>query len=300
MENSRITSTIGRKSRRPPRPEDTGRHEDGARPRLTGTLMGRIGAQEVVQPARSLLEVAAAISGEDGVGESSVIEKLNAETLRGLVEKYNGFGPVLSGQIPELQDGSYHLRPVARMHNKYRSDLHGNIPPRNGFSNAWETGANIGELIKTRPHERFKFYLSLDLSSEQKTARANEFLSALHAKAASEELSMLTKSEDHTYDSCNIYTWDPVEMAQGISELYKEFPDIWLDTEHPLQGSLRGVDEKHIGFVQEPIGGFGAGSHSARMGQLGKSLDQGIPYQEACVQAGVLAEAPWLISDPVG
>lgn len=279
------------------RPQDVAPHVGGSAlaGATDGTLRGTLLKAEGERTSVTALDVSSLISGEEGMGLRHVTDQLTTPGLQELVARRGGYRPVLSGQIPELS-GAFHLRPAARRKNPYRSDIHGQIPAANGFSNAWETGADIGKLVEKNPQDRFKFYLSLDLSTPEKTARANVFFERVHAAAAERQLSMLTKSEDHTFDSCNIYTWSPVEMAEIISEQYTDFQDIWLDTEHPLQGRLQTVDPKHIGYVQEPIGGSGAGSHSARMGVLGDYLDGGSTYEQACAGAGVLPEAPWLIA----
>jgi|GEM_PF-6507141 len=198
--------------------------------------------------------------------------------------------------------GSYHLKPLALKDNPYQTATHGRIPSKNGFSRAWETGANVGDLVENRPFDRYKFYLSLDLSTPQKQAQAQEFIKEVHALAREQKLSMLTKTEDHNYDSCNIYTWSPDEFSGILQQVYKKYPDIWLSVEHPLQGAIDAVDPKHIGYVQEPIVGL-KGSHSARMVALGRFIDandgrlSSDVWQQACKEAGVRPDAPWLI-DP--
>lgn len=114
---------------------------------------------------------------------------------------------------------------------------------------------------------------------------------------------MLVKVEDHNYDSCNIYTWQPEQMAKILESLHSKYPDIWQSVEHPLQGKVADVDPKHIGYVQEPIGGINGNSHSSRMHQLGELIDKNgggvdtATWERACAVAGVRADAPWLISD---
>lgn len=225
-----------------------------------------------------------------------VKERLNSASIRALYDKYGSFKTILGGSIPEfIQKNTVDLA-AARKGRGYDSATHGKIPYRNGMSKAWETGVDVGKLVETRPNDRFKFYLSLDTSTPQKQARAIEFLQKVHESAAEQGLSMLTKTEDHTYDNCDLYTWEPEQMATTLSGLYQEYPDIWLDTEHPLQGDIYGVDPMHIGFVQEPIGGVKGNSHSTRMGKLGEALDAGASFEDACASASVMPEAPWLVA----
>jgi hypothetical protein len=247
----------------------------------------------------SLLEV-----GSEAVVESpeQLLAKLATSTLVESARKI-GFKAAFGGLLQGSEDNK--LTPRALASHRYRADNHEGkrIPGRNGFSKAWETGSEVADLIAERPFDRHKFYLSLDLSTPEKNERAQAFIEEVYLKAAEQKLSMLTKKQDHDYDSCDLYTWEPEEFAGILAELYPSYPDIWLTTEHPLQGTVDTIDPKHIGFVQEPIGGFGNGSHSARMIELGKFIDEHSgsmdpdTWKQACEEAGVRPDAPWLI-DP--
>jgi hypothetical protein len=224
--------------------------------------------------------------------------KLDTPGITALWNKYMSFGLVLGGNISELSGGTDIVNfPKARAGRHYDTEKHGRISYRKGMAQAWETGANIDQLITEVPNDRYKFYLSLDTADPAKSDQIVKFLQAVHDRAREKGAAMLTKTEDHTYDSVDLYTWSPVEMADILGELYNEYPTIWNSTEHPLQGEISGIDPSHIGFVQEPIGGTSGDSHSTRMAKLGTALDNGVSFEEACKGASVLPEAPWLI-DP--
>lgn len=298
-----IHSTVGRRGDEPDVPEGhinmgRGKQEEPGPEATAPEIRVNMGRVERDQTESLTVEKRAEVE--------RVLSRLGETDLGALVEKYGGYEKVLGGSIPETMLGGYHLNPKGRLDQPYDVKVHGQISPKNGFSRPWETGVSVNELIENSPKDRCKFYLSLDLSTPEKEARAQEFMKRVGEKAAETKISLLTKPEDHTYDSCNIYTWSPEQMAAIISELYEEFPDIWLDTEHPLQGRLGEVSPKHVGFVQEPIGGYAGGSHSARMGKLGQYIDEARAtgselsaevFAAACRRAGVRHDAPWLI-DP--
>lgn len=229
-----------------------------------------------------------------------LLEKLSASTLVEAAKRV-GFAAALGGSLQGTDNNK--LMPRAWRSNKYRAENHDGkrVPWSNGFSNAWETGAEVADLVTGRPFDRHKFYLSLDMSTPEKSERAQLFIEEVYAQAAEKKLSMLTKNEVHDYDSCDLYTWEPEEFAGILADLYPKYPDIWLTTEHPLQGEIETIDPKHIGYVQEPIGGIGNGSHSSRMVELGKFIDASSgsldpeTWKQACETAGVRPDAPWLI-----
>lgn len=226
---------------------------------------------------------------------------LEGTALLALAESH-GFARVFGGALN--MNGGYYLNPLARAEHPYKTSDHGHVPIQNGFSKAYETGVNVGELVRNQPFDRFKFYLSLDLSTPEKEASAQAFMKEVYAAASEQKLSMLTKSEDHNYDSCNIYTWNPAEFTTILETLHDNYPDIWLPVEHPLQGRVGAVNQQHIGLVQEPILGIGKGSHSSRMAQVGRYIDLHNGnltltdvWAQACREAGVREDAPWLV-DP--
>lgn len=231
-----------------------------------------------------------------------LLEKLSASTLVEAAKRV-GFAAAFGGLLQGSDENK--LMPRAWSANKYRAENHDGkrVPWTNGFSNAWETGAEVADLVTGRAFDRHKFYLSLDMSTPEKSERAQVFIAEVYTQAAEKKLSMLTKNEAHDYDSCDLYTWEPEEFAVILAELYPKYPDIWLTTEHPLQGEIETIDPKHIGYVQEPIGGIGNGSHSSRMVELGKFIDANSgsldpeTWKQACETAGVRPDAPWLI-DP--
>lgn len=255
---------------------------------------------------KPLLHVATApslLEGTSVTGEGSpetLLAKLSASTLVDTAKRV-GFRAAFGGSLQSTDNNK--LRPRAWEAHKYRAANHDgkHIPWSNGFSNAWETGADVADLVTERPFDRHKFYLSLDMSTPEKSERTQAFIEEVYVQAAEKKLSMLTKNEAHDYDSCDLYTWEPEEFAGILAELYPKYPDIWLTTEHPLQGEVETIDPKHIGYVQEPISGINGNSHSSRMVELGKFIDAHSgsldpdTWRHACEVAGVRPDAPWLI-----
>lgn len=292
---SRVRSTVGRTGMRGVGVE-TG--EDDA-----STRIDKVRPSPLEGVSSDTLAISRRITGRVYETSSGAIDhakaKLDTPGIRTLWGKYRSFRQVLGGNVAELMGGSGRVDFVkARAGRGYDSEKHGRISYRKGIAKAWETGVNIDQLITEAPNDRYKFYLSLDTADPAKSDQIVDFLHAVHDRATERGAAMLTKSEDHTYDSVDLYTWSPVEMADILSELYHEYPAIWSSTEHPLQGEVSGIDPSHIGFVQEPIGGLGGHAHSSRMGMLGAALDEGASFEEACKAVSVLPEAPWLI-DPV-
>ena len=180
---------------------------------------------------------------------------------------------------------------------------------RNGFSKPWNTGVDINYLIEKFPNDRWKFYLSLDTTTPEKESKAVSFLDEFAKKCKEQKISLLTKTEDHDYDNPDIYTWQPITMGKILSDLYNNphFSSIWLDTVHFFQKPIDGISEKHIGLVQEPIGGLKGKSHSGRMMDLGDNLDRLLPkygnkvgyhlFVQAAMNVGVTASEPWRIRE---
>ncbi len=229
--------------------------------------------------------------------------RLTDSSLGALVKKHGEFKNVLSGEVAEMML-RYSLKPKIRGAHRYDTSKHGMIPKENGLSFPIETGANVAKLIEENPDGRFKFYLSLNLETPEQQAQAQEFIAKVWEQAAEQGIAMLTKTESHSYDSCDIYTWNPEEMAAIIAGLHDQYPDIWLESEHPLQGQIAGVEPMHVGFVQEPIMGLDGDAHSARMAHVGEFLDEALAsgaeltpglFAAACKAIGVKPEAPWLI-----
>ncbi len=161
------------------------------------------------------------------------------------------------------------------------------------------------ELGREHPKERYKFYSSFDLTTPEQIALGGKWFDELTDKAYEHGLTLTTKSFDHAYDSLNIYTWHPAEMAAIISELYPKYEaqGLYYATPHFYQGNIDGVDPRHVGFVQEPAdAGY---SHSSRMGRLGRVLDEAMAhgaavtldvFTNAAKQAGVDPERPYLVN----
>jgi hypothetical protein len=156
-------------------------------------------------------------------------------------------------------------------------------------------GPDYAALKREHPADRYKFYHSI-----QDFEGGQAYLTELIKRASEQRLSMTMKTFDHSYDSANVYTYHPNEMAALISEVYPSYKDAFLDTEHFLQGKVKDIEPNHVGWVQEPSFND-VGSHSARMGRLGESLDQyGLnedAYRLGCDAAGVVAASPWLLNE---
>jgi hypothetical protein len=71
--------------------------------------------------------------------------------------------------------------------------------------------------------ERYKFYLSLDLSTEEKKTKAHEMYQEIITLSKDKKLSLQIKCQDHVYDSGNIYTFDFVAMQEIITALYQKY-----------------------------------------------------------------------------
>ena len=61
-----------------------------------------------------------------------------------------------------------------------------------------------------------------------------------------------------------------------------------------FQAPIDDISPDHIAWVQEPPDGVKGQSHSTRMGILGRQIEGGKTYEEACTEIGVKPEAPWL------
>lgn len=169
-----------------------------------------------------------------------------------LVAQYGSFATVLSGMSPSGLDNAYYINPYSFKNDpRYKYVLQNN----RSIAIPWNTGSDLQTLNDTRPNDRWKFYLSLQLPGEQGKAKGLAFFEDLLMLATKNQISLMTKTEDHNYDSCDIFTWDPKEMQKVLQELYLTHPDIWQSVPHFFQGQVPGIDPNHIGFVQEPIGG---------------------------------------------
>lgn len=286
--------------------KDKAKSEDSTSSRLefAAKLRSTVGKKEsdVITPTNELRGKLA-----DKIKKEKVLENMRylAEKVGPLAEQYGGFEIVLGGNSPISTENSYHLAISPRNYDfSYNTMVHGKIPVQNGLSKAWETGVNIAKLIEEMPFVRAKFYFSLDLSSDEKILKAKEMMVRIAQMAREKGIAMLTKTEDHTYDSVDLYTWSPSDMSKIIAELYPFYQDIWLSTPHFLQGSVAKVNKDQIGWVQEPIAGFN-GSHSSRMGILGREIDLANArgerinaeiFESACQKAGVRPDKPWLLS----
>jgi hypothetical protein len=223
------------------------------------------------------------------------------EVVAPLAKEHGGFMLVLGGQSPLSMEGAEQLAitKFREPENVYVVDP--DIRAKQ-IAKAWNTGSDLNTLIREFPNDRYKFYFSLDLSSPDKTEKAQEMFGKILEQCKEQKISLLSKTEDHTYDSLDLFTWDQQKLAGVIREVYSQYPDIWKSTHHFFQAPVDEVNPMHVGWVQEPIGGKN-GSHSSRMGLLGVTLDMlevgavnAVDYKRACKNASVRPDAPWLIA----
>ncbi len=156
-----------------------------------------------------------------------------------------------------------------------------------------QTGWDYIDLIGAYPNARWKFYISCIQDTDVRRALGKKFVRMLIGDVFKSHLTLQIKSMDHTYDSLDLYTWHPKELSQILIKLYTSHKDMFIDAPRVFQRIIDpSVPVNQIGLVQEPAGGKG-GSHSNRMGRLGKALDEGRSFEEACKFARVKQLAPW-------
>lgn len=225
-------------------------------------------------------------------------------TVLPLAEKYGGFGNVLGGDSPLSMETNYalDLGPFLK-DQKYVYHNQSMRLRSHSFARAWNTGADLNGLVEDSPNDRYKFYLSLNLETPYQMQKAQAMFREILELCREQKVSLLTKSGDHNYDSCNLYTWDRQKMADILEKIYPKYPEIWLNVHHFFQGKAGSINPMHIGFVQEPVGGVNGRSHSGRMEILGNTLDSQSPqrvtvetYKAACLQSKVKPHAPWLVA----
>ncbi len=213
------------------------------------------------------------------IQDISIIDKkhiLHVLEIAQKVKKINySLALALGGDLPSPRKRTNVLLDQVQMNFKYPEKIH----ILNGFSQPWNTGVDINYLIQNFPNDRWKFYLSMESKSSQQKEKINLFFTELAKRCTEKKVSLLTKLEDHDYDNPDIYTWQPVTMANILKDLYQDsrFSGIWSSVLHPLQRPIPGVSEEHIGLVQEPICGFNGESHSGRMMKLGDTITEQLP-----------------------
>lgn len=224
------------------------------------------------------------------------IEKI-VEHLRGLEQLRHqptgdySWQKLLAGEVDEVSGGGVHPNSKLCVINAGAHLAKGVF----SLGGSIESGADYKKLAAEHPTQRYKFYHSLgDL------AQSEAYLTEVIRQADERGLSLTMKSFDHAYDGINLYTFHFQELREIVAETYKHYPDAFMSTEHFLQGDIRGIDPRHIGWVQEPIAGLGHQSHSGRMGQVGTALDEaGVTadaYMAGCEAAGVMPDMPWLLN----
>jgi hypothetical protein len=179
----------------------------------------------------------------------------------------------------------------------------------NGLSRPFNTGVDLNYLIENHPNDRWKFYLSMDMTNPKNDVKVISFFKELVERCKKQKVSLTAKTWDHDYDKPDIYTWQPITMQKILQELYSDprFSEIWFNTPHYFQNPIQGVSADHIGMVQEPICGLKGDSHSARMFALGEKIDRRISevghggrigfltFYDAARQSGVEPTQPWRI-----
>lgn len=201
---------------------------------------------------------------------------------------------LMSGDTPENLSTRYaYSAPKDVRSNHYKNPGSGDILT---FGQVFYTGRDLGWLKNNFPHARFKFYISFDLSTPEKKTAADDFIRKLLVQCVAQKISLTTKSFDHDYDSYNLYTYDREAMADVLQQLYPKYvgTGIFLDTTRYFQAPIDDISPDHIAWVQEPPDGVRGHSHSTRMGVLGRLIEGGKTYEEACTEIGVKPEAPWL------
>ncbi len=212
-----------------------------------------------------------------------------------LVKRYSTtFSAVLGGNVRELShapDDSFYLDTKV-IQKRY-------IFPKikkQTFAFYYFTRRDLEWLDRNYPMGRYKFYLSCRITSKTAFDKSQLFLAELLKHSFDNRLSILTKKEDHNYDSCNIYTWDKEQMTLLLVHLYHKYQTIFNPVHHFFQEPLHNVSPLHIGCVQEPSPSVSIGSHSTRMSRLGMYLDKDLTYEKSCEKAGIKPEFPWELS----
>lgn len=219
-----------------------------------------------------------------GAGVERLALKRNVEYLNSLselVEQAGSYQALLSGEsvISQLPNGQRNISAKQVFANLGLNDesRHGKMSPGPVLK-----GVDYDHLKNNYPKERFKFYSSFDLRTDEQKGLGEEWLKDVAERAYEAGLSLQTKAFEHTYDSLNLYTWHPERIAAIIQELhpYYEPKGLYYETPHFFQGEIDGVNPNHVGFVQEPIHGWGQGSHSQRMGVLGAEFDKYVQHDQ--------------------
>lgn len=234
------------------------------------------------------------LSGERAE-RSRVAERLaylsSVEQLRHQSGVVYSWETLLAGEVGQVSSGG------VRPRSKLCTTLAGAKQARGviSFGGSIESGADYKRLAAEYPTQRYKFYHSFG-----NLGASEAYLTSVIKEANHQGLSLVMKSYDHAYDGINLYTYHFGELREIVTEMYKKYPEAFLETEHFLQGVVGDLNPRHIGWAQEPIAGLGHSSHSVRMGVIGNALDEhGLNesiYRSGCMQAGVLPDAPWLLS----
>ncbi len=222
--------------------------------------------------------------------------------------KYGSWASVLGGNTPIHMTGNSTSLPLWKFTSEQNlSQTITAMPLKLWTGLKWETGADLNKLAIDKPNDRWKYYFSLNLQDPHNTELAENFFSKILKIARINKLSLMTKTEDHLYDSLLIYTWDVGQMDTILSELYGRYPSMWTDVRRVFQKPIVGINPLHIARVQEPMGGVDGNSHTTRMYTLGKYIDTRLSdstrkwsidtqtFLEACLTASVKPEAPWMV-----
>jgi|GEM_PF-849933 len=295
---------------------DADSHNKSERSRVRGMSRSKAAEEPMARAEESPLQLfgESRLRGE-AVERSRIIRHLDyLGSLTYLLERFDSYEKVLSGSTRYSEECVFKLDDGFLLKEGFSLFPRKSIRLMLGsHATTWDTGCNVNALVENAAQEsqRYKFYLSLDLSTSERLNSARSFMREIMSECRSQQLSVQTKSADHVYDSCNIYTWHPRALASILQKRCAMYPSIWKDTEHFFQGALRGVNESHVGFAHEPLGTSPLrqstgidGSHSERMGKLGFHLDQEIAkgrsvdealFREAAARAAVRPDRPWLL-----
>jgi hypothetical protein len=118
------------------------------------------------------------------------------------VERFGSYAAVLSGENSDAI-GGYHLDQAFLKERGFSTYAKSRKLGNGSFAITWDTGCDVNALAEDPAKEllRYKFYLSLDLSSPDRLVAAQALIESVLHGARRERLSIQTKSESHAYDT---------------------------------------------------------------------------------------------------
>jgi hypothetical protein len=219
------------------------------------------------------------------LAEHTAFAKEGEVTLGNLLRGETNFNTAKLGHFSLAKNPAYHRHLLTQ---------HPSGEYVRGISKKFDTGRDLEWLGKNFPDERFKFYQSFDLSSPEKEATAQTYMSEVIEECVQRKITLAVKTYDHDYDSCILYTHDREALEEVLRAKYKKYrtTGLFASARRYFQAPISDIDPTHIAWVQESLDA--KHSHSTRMGKLGDALEAGKSFEEACDEAGVRPEAPWL------